>query len=340
MNKIINSPDNLVKEMMEGYLYANPSMFERVENTNGFILRERKDKVAIVIGGGAGNEPWCIGYVGHGLADGVALGHVYAAPPARSIINVSKAVNNKKGVLLLATNHAGDVLNFELVSELLQLEEITSKCVFVNDDIASAPIENIKDRRGVAGIALALKIAGAAAEAGLQLEEVVRITEKANENIRTLNVTTSPGYMPATGEAMFQMEEGTIEFGMGFNGEPGILKMKLPKADKIADIMMGYLLKDIKAERGEDIAVFLNGFGFTGILELCIVNRRIKEILDEKGINTYDMFIDTLFAPQGTGGFSISLLKLDEELKKYYNSPAYSPFYRKREIKGGDYFER
>lgn len=334
MNKIINSPDNLVKEMMEGYLYANPSMFERVENTNGFILKQKKDKVAIVIGGGAGNEPWNIGYVGDGLADGVALGHVYAAPPARAIINVSKAVNNKNGVLFLATNHAGDVLNFELVSELLQLDGINSRCVFVSDDISSAPIENISDRRGVAGIALALKIAGAAADAGLDLDEVVRVTEKANKNIRTLNVTTSPGYMPATGEAMFEMEEGTIEFGMGFNGEPGILKMNLPKADKIADIMMEYLLEDIKAAQGEDIAVFINGFGFTGILELCIVNRRIKEIMDEKSINTYDMFIDTLFAPQGTGGFSISLIKLDEELKKYYNSSAYSPFYRKKGVKG------
>lgn len=334
MNKIINSPDNLVKEMLEGYLCANPDLFEKVPNTNGLVLKGKKDKVAIVTGGGSGNEPWNIGYVGYGLADGAALGHIYAAPPARAIINVTKAVNNKKGVLFLATNHAGDVLNFELVAELLQLEGIKTRCVFVSDDIASAPLENMNERRGVAGIAVVLKIAGAAADDGLDLDEVVRIAEKANKNIRTLSVTTSPGYMPGTGEAMFEMEEGTIEFGMGFNGEPGILKTKLQSADKIADIMMEYLLDDLKAPSGQEIAVFLNGFGFTGLMELCIVNRRIKEILDLKMIKTHDMFIDTLFAPQGTGGFSISLIKLDEELKKYYDYPAYSPFYRKKGIQG------
>lgn len=334
MNKIINSPDNLVKEMLEGYLYANPDLFEKVPNTNGLVMKEKKNKVAIVIGGGAGNEPWNIGYVGHGLADGVALGNVFAAPPARAVINVTKAVNNKKGVLFLATNHAGDVLNFELVAELLQLEDIKTNCVFVSDDISSAPHENINERRGVAGIAIVLKIAGAAAEDGLELDEVARVAKHANDNIRTLSVTTSPGYMPGTGEAMFEMEEDSIEFGMGFNGEPGILKMKLQSADKITDIMMERLLEDIKLEPGDQISVFVNGFGFTGLLELCIVNRRIKEILNKKMVSTHDMFIDTLFAPQGTGGFSISLIKLDDELKKYYDFPAYSPFYRKKGIQG------
>lgn len=330
MNKIINSPDTLVKEMLEGYLYANPDMFEKVDATTGFILKNKKNKVAIVIGGGAGNEPWNIGYVGDGLADGAALGNVYTAPPARALMNITRAVNHDKGVLFLATNHAGDVLNFELTAELLQLEGIETRCVFVSDDIATADIQNKEDRRGIAGIALVLKIAGAAADAGLSLDEVVRISKKANDNVRTLNVTTSPGYMPGTGEAMFDMEDGTIEFGMGFNGEPGILKMKLQKADKIADIMMDYLIRDIKAEKGQDFAVFINGFGFTGLLELCIVNKRVKEILDGKEIKIHDMFIDTLFAPQGTGGFSISLIKLDEELKRYYDYPAYSPFYRKK----------
>lgn len=334
MNKIVNSPDNLVKEMLEGYLCANPDLFKRVPNTNGLIMKEKKDKVAIVIGGGAGNEPWNIGYVGHGLADGVALGNVYAAPPARAIINVTKAVNNSKGVLFLATNHAGDVLNFELVGELLQLENIKTRCVFISDDISSAPLEDISERRGIAGIAIALKIAGAAADAGLNLEEVARVAKHANDNIRTLSVTTSPGYMPGTGEAMFEMEEGTIGFGMGFNGEPGIMNMKLQKADKIADIMMERLLEDIRVVNNDEIAVFINGFGFTGLMELCIVNRRIKEILDLKMVKTHDMFIDTLFAPQGTGGFSISLVKLDDELKKYYDFPAYSPFYRKKGIQG------
>lgn len=332
MNKIINKPDAMIREMLEGYLYANPHLFEKVLETNGLVLKERKNKVAIVTGGGAGNEPWNIGYVGHGLADGVALGNVYAAPPAKAIMNVTRAVYHDCGVLFLATNHAGDVLNFELAGELLQLEGINTQAVFVSDDISSAPLEKMDERRGVAGVALVLKIAGAAADVGLDLDELARVTHKANQNIRTLSVTTSPGYLPSTGEAMFDMEPGMIEFGMGFNGEPGILKTELEPADKIADIMMDYLLNDLKAKAGDEIAVFINGFGFTGLLELCIINRRVKMILDQKSLKTHDMFIDTLLAPQGTGGFSISLLKLDQELKRYYNSPAYSPFYRKNAL--------
>jgi dihydroxyacetone kinase-like protein len=333
MNKIINSPEAMVREMLEGYLCANPQLFEKVPDTNGLVLKERLDKVAIVTGGGAGNEPWNIGYVGYGLADGVALGHVYAAPPARAIMNVTKAVHHQKGVLFLATNHAGDVLNFELAAELLQLEGFQTRCVYVTDDIATAPPEQREERRGVAGVALVLKIAGAAAVAGLDLDGVARVARKANDQLRTLGVTTSPGYLPSTGDAMFEMAEGTIEFGMGFNGEPGILRMKLQPADRIADLMMERLLADLQPAPGAEVAVLLNGFGFTGLLELCIVNRRIKAILDQRNLRTYDMFIDTLLAPQGTGGFSITLLKLDEELKQYYNSAAESPFFHKREIR-------
>lgn len=332
INKIINAPENLISEMLEGYLGANPNLFERVPNTNGLVLKEKKPKVAIVTGGGAGNEPWNIGYVGHGLADGVALGHVYAAPPARAIMNVTKALYHEQGVLFLATNHAGDVLNFELAAELLQLEGFNIRCFYVSDDMASAPLAKKDERRGIAGVAVVLKIVGAAADAGLSLDELVRIAEKANDNIRTLNVTTSPGYLPSTGEAMFDMEPETIEFGMGFNGEPGILKLKMQSADRIADTMLDLLLPDLQADPGNEVAVLVNGFGFTGLLELCIVNRRIKEILEQRKIAIHDMFIDTLFAPQGTGGFSITLIKLDEELKRYYNYPAYSPFFRKMQI--------
>ncbi|MCR4431354.1 MAG: dihydroxyacetone kinase subunit DhaK [Tepidanaerobacteraceae bacterium] len=329
LNKIINSPDEIVKQMIEGYLCANSVLFDAVPNTNGIVLKEKKTKVAIVTGGGAGNEPWNIGYAGYGLADGVAIGHVYAAPPTRSIISVAKATNYEKGILFIANNYAGDVLNFELAAELLQMEGIKARCVFVSDDVASAPPENADERRGIAGIALVLKIAGAAADAGLDLDRVEQIAKKANRNIHTLSATTSPGYMPNTGEAMFRMDENTVEIGMGFNGEPGIFRMKFAGADKIVDVMMDYLLNDLRAEAGREVAVFVNGFGLTGMMELCIVNRRVGQILQEKGIVIHDMFIDMLFVPPGAGGFSISLLKLDDELKQYYDCPAYSPFFRK-----------
>lgn len=327
MNKIINSPENMVQDMLEGYLAAYSDMYMKIPGTNALMMKKQKEKVSVIVGGGAGNEPWVIGYVGKGLADGAALGNVYTAPPARSILNLCKAVYNKKGVIFVSTNHAGDVLNFELVGELAELEGIKTRCTFISDDISGPEGESKSDRRGVAGIALAVKMAGAAADLGLDLDEVVRIVEKTNDNLRTLSVTTSPGYMPGSGKAMFEMEEGTIEYGMGFNGEPGILKTPIRPAADIVKNIMDRLLADIGDLEGKPLGVLLNGFGFTSILELCIVNKEIKRYLDEKGVRIHNMDIKNAFCPQGTGGFSVSILKLDDELIPYFDYDAYSPFF-------------
>lgn len=333
MNKLINDPDNMVAEMLDGYTAIYPDQFEKIPNPNGkingIVRKNLKDKVSIVVGGGGGNEPWIIGYVGEGLADGAALGQVYTAPPSRAILNVTKAVPNEKGVVYIATNHAGDVLNFELVSELAQLEGIETRCVFVKDDITSAPKAEKAERRGIAGIAMVIKIAGAACEAGLDLDEVVRVADKAVDNTYTFSVTTSPGYMPATGRAMCELNDGEIEYGMGFNGELGVLHTDLKPADEVADTLMKYLLEDLELNEDEEIAVLINGFGFTTLLELCIIGRRVDDILKSNNIKVHDIFIDELFRPQGTGGLSITVVKLDEELKTYYDKPAYAPFFKK-----------
>lgn len=332
MNKLINHPDDMVSEMLDGYLAMYPNLFERVTNTNGLIRKNKSDKVSIVIGGGAGNEPWVIGYVGAGLADGAALGNVYAAPPSRAILNVTSAVSHHKGVIYICTYHTGDVLNFGLVSELSELEGIDTACVFVSDDISTEPLERKDERRGVAGIALVVKVAGAASEAGLSLNEVVRVATKAKENTYTFSVTTSPGYMPGTGKAMFELPEGEIEYGMGFNGETGVKRTKLTTADEVAQTLVDELLNDIKPEADDKLAVMINGFGFTSNLELCIIGRKVKAILDERNIQVHDIFMDSLFAPQGTGGLSITMMKLDDELITYYNEPAYSPLFQKAKI--------
>lgn len=332
MNKIINEPDNILSDMLEGYLFLHEDRYVHVPETPGGIRkREMKEKVSVVIGGGAGNEPWCLGYVGEGLADAVASGNVYTAPPAKSILDVSKAVYNKKGILYIGTNHMGDVLNFELVGELAELDNIHTKCVFVNDDIAS-DIECKENRRGVAGIALAVKIAGAASEKMLNLEETARIAQKAIDNIRTISVTTSAGYMPANGKAMFEMPDGVVEYGMGFNGEPGILREPITSARHIAGVMMDMLMKDIEYKSGEKVAVLLNGYGFTTLLELCIVMKEIKDYAKEKGIVIYHGDMREVFCPQGTGGFSISVMKVDKELKPYYDYGADSPLYKREQL--------
>lgn len=330
MNKIINQPENMVSEMLAGYVATCPDLFEILPEYKGILMKDKKRRVSIVTGGGAGNEPWIIGYVGRGLADGAALGNVYIAPPSKAILNVTRAVYHDQGVIYVCTNHAGDVLNFELVGELAQMEGIQTRCVFVADDITSAPLDRQEERRGVAGVALVMKIAGAACGAGLDLEEAARVIRKANRNTFTFGVTTSPGYLPAGGKAMCEIPEGFIEYGMGFNGEPGVLRTELRPADEIADTILKYLLEGSNIRSGDQIAVMVNGFGFTSPLELCIVNNRLTKRLRDEQIRVYDSFIDTLFCPQGTGGFSVSLLKLDEELIPYYNVPAYSPFFQKQ----------
>lgn len=333
MIKIINEPDNMISEMHEGYLKIYDELFEKVPETMAFTYKKHKpNTVPIIIGGGSGLEPWLIGYVGHGLATGAVLGNVFTAPPAKSIINTAKNLYNDRGVLFLATNHMGDVLNFGLVKDLIELEGIESECIFVADDISSEKLEKKSERRGVAGIALVLKIAGSASYEGLSLEEIYRITNKANNNTYTLSVTTSPGYFPSSGRPMFEMEEGFIEYGMGFNGEPGIKKEKFLNAHQVANNLVHTLIEDAKISSDEEIGIMINGFGNTSILELCIIGNDIYNSFLEKNIKIHDIFIDQLFCPQGTGGLSLSIIQLDEELKKYYDKPAYSPLYKKLKI--------
>lgn len=332
MNKIINAPEEMVGQMLEGYLYMHGDLFERVPGTLcGMVKRNPRKKVGILIGGGAGNEPWCLGYVGKGLADALAGGHVYTAPPAKSILDVSRHMYHEEGILYIGTNHAGDRLNFELVGELALLEGIRTRCIFVNDDIASAP-QNPSERRGIAGIALAVKMAGAASELGLDLEGVAGIAKKAVRNIRTLGVTSSPGYMPASGKPMCEMEEGYIEYGMGFNGEPGIKRERLKTAREIVSYMLFLLLEDIEYRKGEELALLLNGFGFTSVLELCIVVGEIAKYAEENGVRIAHIDMMNAFCPQGTGGFSISLMRLDEDLRPYYNYGADSPLYQRKAL--------
>lgn len=331
MNKLINSPEQMVPEMLAGYLALNPDQYEKVPGVLGIKTKRMKDKVSVVIAGGAGNEPWVLGFVGPGLADGAALGNVYTAPPSRTVLEVTRAVPNRKGVIFIAANHAGDVLNFELVRELAELEGIESHCIYVSDDISSAPFEKKEERRGIAGIAFVVKIAGAASAAGYDLDEMKRVVEKAGRNTKTFGVTTSPGYMPGTGMAMGELPDGYVEYGRGFNGEPGIKREKLPTADEITESLMRELLKEIP--KGCEAAFMVNGYGFTSMLELCIVSRKVGEMVSESGIINVHTFIDTLFSPQGTGGFSISALILDEELKQLYRQPCEAPLFR---LKGGN----
>ena len=335
MRKIINSPDHVVSEMMEGYISAYGRYYEKHPNVNGVILKQRrKDKVALVIGGGSGHEPMFSGFVGKGLADAAACGNIFASPDPNTVYETAKAVDQGKGVIFVYGCYAGDNLNFDMGEEFLNDDGIPTTHVRVWDDVASAPKERIEDRRGIAGDVFVVKIVGAACDAGLSLEEVTRVTKKARDNTKTIGVATAPAQLPGIDKPIFELPEGEIEYGMGLHGERGVLRTAWQDADVLVEKMYGQIMEDADLSAGDEVCVLVNGLGSTTITELAISYRKVKKLLDRDGIKVHDTDLNSYCTSQEMGGFSITLFKLDEELKKYYDMPCYCPFYAKGELTG------
>lgn len=328
--KIINNPDNVVTEMIEGFTGAYNQLYEKVPDVNGVALKNRrKNKVALVIGGGSGHEPMFSGFVGRGLADAAACGNVFASPDPGTIVSTANMVDAGQGILFVYGNYAGDNLNFDMAEELLADDGIQTAHVRVWDDCASAPLERIDDRRGIAGDVFVIKIAGAACDAGLALDEAVRITEKARDQTSSIGVATSPGQIPGAPGSTFELGENEIEYGMGLHGEPGIKRASFQPADELVKEMYAQLTKDKPFKSGEEVCVLINGLGSTTILEMSIVYRKVKQLLEEAGVTVYDADINNYCTCMEMGGFSISIMRMDQELKHYYEMPCYSPYYSK-----------
>ena len=327
MKKIRNNPDNLVTEMIQGYVKANKNWLELIPGVQSFKKKQIKDKVIVMASGGSGCEPMHIGYVGYGMGDATCLGEVFAAPSAYAIYETAKAVEKGKGIILVCANFAGDYLNTDMAQELLELDGYKVEKIVVNDDISSASKENADKRGGVAGIIFVLKILGAASEMGASFEDMVRIGRKVKESVFTIPVVLYSGSLPQTGELMFNIPEDKIEFGMGFNGEPGVKTSCLMSADEITETAFSYLDEEIMLEPGDDICVIVNSLGSTSYMEQCIIFKRLAELVENKGAKIIDTKIDRYLTSQEMGGFSITILKLDEELYKYYKHPAYTPVF-------------
>lgn len=335
MRKIINSPDQVVAEMMEGYIGAYERYYEKHPEVNGVILRQRrKDKVALVIGGGSGHEPMFSGFVGRGLADAAACGNIFASPDPNTVYKTAKAVNQGKGVLFVYGCYAGDNLNFDMGEEFLNGDGIPTAHVRVQDDVASAPKDRSEDRRGIAGDVFVIKIAGAACDKGLSLEEVTRVTEKARDNTKTIGVATAPAQLPGIDKPIFELPEGEIEYGMGLHGERGVLRTGWQETDVLVERMYAQIMEDAGLSSGDEVCVLVNGLGSTTLTELSIAYRKLKKLLDRDGIKVHDTDLNSFCTSQEMGGFSITLFKLDEELKEYYDMPCYCPFYAKGELTG------
>lgn len=330
MKKIINKPENFVDETVEGIILAYGDRLQLLKDDKRIILTNypvKKGKVGIVTAGGSGHLPVFLGYVGQGMLDGCAVGNVFASPSSKKMADMIEACDYGSGVLCLYGNYGGDNMNFEMACELADFDDVQTKMVRIKDDVASSPKEKMEKRRGVAGMVYAFKIAGAAAEQMMNLEEVAAVAEKALANIRTMGVALSPCILPEVGKPTFTIQADEMELGMGIHGEPGIEISKVLTADEVAQVILNKILADMPLEKDDEISVMVNGLGATPLEEQLIVYRSLHKKLSEMGIRIYMPHIGEFATSMEMAGLSITIMKLDEQLKELLRQPASTPFY-------------
>ncbi|MDC7242424.1 MAG: dihydroxyacetone kinase subunit DhaK [Pleomorphochaeta sp.] len=333
MKKLINKPENYVKEMLEGLYIAHPDLITYTgDDVHCLVTANKKEgKVGIATGGGSGHLPLFLGYVGKGMLDACSVGDVFQSPSPDQMLACTKYIDSGAGVLYIYGNYNGDIFNFDMAAEQADFEEdIRVESVVAGDDVASAgpaaPGEK-NTRRGVAGIVFVYKCAGGAADAMLSLDEVKRVAEKACANVRTMGVALTPCIVPRVGKPGFNIGEDEMEIGMGIHGETGIRRGKLEPADQVAEEMVAKIIGDIPFSSGDEVAVMVNGLGATPLDEQYIVVRKIDEILKRENIIVHRYYVGEYATSIEMAGLSISMMKLDDELKKYLDAPAQTPFF-------------
>ena len=328
--KIMNRPEDFVIEATAGFLDAHGDRYEQVEDASGLRVKNVKDKVAVAVGGGSGHEPIFGYFLGENLADAAAVGNVFTSPDPGTVLKTALSVERGKGILFVYGNYSGDDMNFDIASEMLDDMGIQVKTVRVSDDVASAPKDRWTDRRGIAGNILTIKIAGAATASGLDLEEAFRVASKARDNVYSMGIALTSSAIPGEEKPIFDLPDDEMEYGVGIHGEPGVRRTKMMPADQIVDDIVAKLLEDSGIQAGDEVCTLVNGLGATPLTELNIMNHRLAVVLREKGIRIHNMEVGTWITSMEMAGASITLLKLDEELRKYYDMPCDSPYYYKR----------
>lgn len=326
MKKMINQPDNIVDEMLRGMVAAHPSYLKRVE---GYEVITRVDspskKVALVSGGGSGHEPSHGGFVGKGMLDGAIAGEVFTSPTPDQVFEAIKAVDGGEGVLLVIKNYTGDVMNFEMAAELAEEEGIRVEKVIVNDDVAVENSTWTTGRRGIAGTIFVHKIAGALAEKGGSLDEVTRVANKVISNVRSMGMALNSCTVPAAGKPSFILAENEVEIGMGIHGEPGTHREEIKSVDETTKHLLDKILAEGIYNDGDEVAVIVNGLGATPLMELYLANLTLGHVLAEKNIKINKTYIGNYMTSLEMAGYSISLIKLDDELKELLNAAADTP---------------
>jgi len=331
MKKILNNPSDYVDEMLAGLVAAHPQ-FYRLHGDSGKVVARanngRKGKVGIVTGGGSGHLPVFTGYVGEGLLDACAIGDVFASPSSEQMADAIRSADHGAGVLRLYGNYGGDVMNFDMAGDLVEFEDITCTTVLLADDVASAAPEEREKRRGVAGMVYAFKIAGAAAEDGLDLEAVTGVAQKAADACHSIGAALSSCTVPQAGKPTFEIGEDEMEMGMGIHGEPGVWRGKLQPADEIANEMMDRLFADQPLAKGDRVSIMVNSLGATPPEELYILYRIVKARIEAEGAKIVMPLVGRYATSMEMAGVSFTLVKLDDQLEKYLIAPCDCAFWR------------
>lgn len=324
--KFINNPDEIVPEMIEGLLKAYPDRLRKLENGNVIAKQNMTEgKVGVVIGNGSGHEPACIEFVGNNMLDCNAYGGLFAAPGPYNIYDAILEAEQGAGVIVLISNHAGDILNSKMAIDMAEDEDINVQGVVLYDDIASAPKGEESERRGTAGTFFSYKIVGSYASMGHTLAEVAKMAEKVRDNTRTLTVASIPGTSPITGEKMFEINNDEIEIGMGVHGESAAHTMKMVGASEVAKIMSKKLIEDKPYVKGDEVIVLVNGLGQTTLMEKLIFFNAVEEVLTSEVIKIYKPAIGDFITTQEMGGIALAFCKVDEEMKKMWAKETDAP---------------
>jgi dihydroxyacetone kinase-like protein len=326
MKKLINAPETVVDEALAGMLAAHPG-YIRVVEPNVIVRKDapRPGKVGIISGGGSGHEPMHGGFVGKGMLDAACPGAVFTSPVPDQMLAATKAVDSGAGVLHIVKNYTGDIMNFEIAAEMAAAEGIEVKAVVIADDVAVKDSLYTAGRRGVGGTVLAEKIVGAAAEAGADLATVTALCQKVQDNVRSMGMALTSCTVPAAGKPTFELGDDEMEIGIGIHGEPGRTRMKLATADEITEMLAGPVLDDLPFESGDRVLAFVNGMGGTPLIELYVVFNKLAGICADRGITIERSLVGNYITSLEMAGCSITVLKLDDELIKYWDAPVDTP---------------
>jgi dihydroxyacetone kinase-like protein len=329
MKKLINAPERVVDEELAGMVAAHGDLI-RLIPPNVIVRRDapRPGKVGVISGGGSGHEPLHGGFVGVGMLDAACPGAVFTSPVPDQMLAATKAVDGGAGVLHIVKNYTGDVMNFDLAAEMARSEGIAVNSVVIADDVAVQDSLYTAGRRGVGGTVLAEKIVGAAAEAGASLDEVTRICQKVQDNVRSMGMALTSCTVPAAGRPTFELGDDEMEIGIGIHGEPGRTRMKLATADEITELLATPILDDLPFRRGDAVLAFVNGMGGTPLMELYIVFRKLAEILSGRGITIARTLVGSYITSLEMAGCSITLLRMDDELTRLWDAPVHTPALR------------